>query len=204
MTTTANPTPSQADGGTQSRPEAGSEGTASLDALLQEFEGKKPETKSAPVNPGALRELQPVIDFAKSEMTERQNKALQDDIASAVKTVKEADEAKEIPDKLIRGLLEVRATDDPSFRNAFVNRHRDPGTWKTKLGEARNDIAAELKGLPTSTVQSDVIAARASISGQTRQPESDRPKHDPVKMLRMSEQDFQAVVQDEIARSARQ
>jgi hypothetical protein len=202
MTQTANPTPSQADGGTTSRPEAGSEGTASLDALLQEFEGKKPEAKPAPDISGALRQLQPVIDFAQTEMTTRRNEVLKEDIATAIKSVKEADEAKEIPDRVIRGLLEVRATDDPSFREAWGNRHRDPETWKTKLADARKDIAAEVKGLTASTVQSDVIAARASISGTARQPESG-PKYDPVKLLRMSDQEFASVVAEAKAQSAR-
>jgi hypothetical protein len=201
MTQTANPTPSQADGGTQSRTEAGSEGTASLDSLLAEFEGKTP-TKAAPDISGALRKLQPVIDFAETEMTTRRQDALTKDIEAAVKTVKEADEAKDMPDRLIRGLLEVRATDDPSFREAFANRHRDPKTWTAKLGEAKTDIAGELKKLPTSNVQSDVIAARASIAGTARQPEPG-PKHDPVKLMRMSDQEFNGVVQEAIAQAAR-
>ena len=70
-----------------------------LNALLDEFKNAN-DSKSS-------KELQPVIEFAKSEMTRKQQESLDGDIANAVEVIQGADDSlKEVNPKLIQGLME--------------------------------------------------------------------------------------------------
>lgn len=184
----------------------GTAGAADFDAILREYtEGTKPETKAGDVSK-VLGELKPVIAFAQTELTKRHEDAQKADIDDAIKFVKEDEGIKDvdIPAKLIRGMLEAYALEDPSFADAFANRAKDKAGWQAKLADARKSVAGELKALnPAARVSSDVVAARAAVSGESATPPPREGEPSAEDMFRMSERDFQAYVAKSLARSPR-
>ena len=190
-------TPNTANGGTPARAETGSAG-ADLDGLLNEFENPQPGSKPAADTPSVVKALQPVIEFATTEMNTRAKTALDNDIKAAMSFVQEDEAAKAIPPKFVRGFLEAHAAEDETFAKAFQNRQKDPATWQKKLGEAKGSFLAELKGLPGNMVKTDVEAARAAISGRT-EPVGETAMPSASELMRMSQQDYDAFVQKQIA-----
>lgn len=159
-------------------------GTADLDALLGEYQPGKPDK-----TPDVLKQLAPVITFAQTEMANRAKEGLTKDLAAAIGFVKQEEGIQAIPDRIVRGMLEVHAAEDPSFAQAFENRGKDQKAWQAKLTEARTAVANELRQLnPNTRVSSDVLAARAAISGQTPQPPES--KHDAKALFAMTDQDY--------------
>lgn len=188
---TADAAPNGAGGGSAA-------GTADLDSLLGEFQAKPQTTPT----PDVLKQLAPVISFAQTEMANRAEEGLKKDLAAAIGFVKEDEAVKGIPDKLVRGMLEVHAVEDPSFARAFENRAKDQKAWQAKLAEAKTAVVAELKGLnPTSRVSSDVLAARASVAGQSSTPPDSA--FDPVAAFNMSDQAWKQHMDAEIAKARR-
>jgi hypothetical protein len=188
---TADAAPNGAGGGSAA-------GTADLDGLLNEFTAKPDKTPT----PDVLKQLAPVIDFAQTEMANRAKEGLNKDLAAAIGFVKEDEAAKAFPDKVVRGLLEVHAAEDPSFAKAFENRSKDQKAWQAKLAEARTAVAAELKTIsPNGRVSSDVLAARAAISGSSSTPGDS--KVDATALFAMSDQDYQRHLESEFAKARR-
>jgi hypothetical protein len=186
---TADAAPNGAGGGSAA-------GTADLDALLGTYQPGKTD------KPDPLKDLEPVITFAKTEMANRANEALAKDLKSAVDFVKDDEATKVISDKVVRGLLEVHAAENEAFAAAFKNKARDPGTWQAKLAEAKTAVQAELKQLsPTTRVSSDVLAARASVAGSSSTtPDS---AFNPVDAFSWSDQQWKRHVDAEIAKARR-
>lgn len=157
--------PNTTDGGAAPRAEA-SQAESELDKLLKGFdEGTKPEKPTEP-NVKLVKELEPVINFAKSRMESEQVAAYQADVEKATKFLKGLDETKDVPDRIVRGFLKDYADDDQSFANAFRSRRTDPKGWDAKLTEAQKAFAEELKALPLNRVKTDITAARAAVSGE--------------------------------------
>jgi hypothetical protein len=196
MTTTE--APNTSDGAPSGRTENGSAGT-DLDKLLSEFESPNPGIQPR-AEATVLKALKPVIDFADAEMTTRAKAALDGDIAKAVDFVKE--EAKDIPPRLVRGFLEGYAAENQAFRHAFENRHTDPNTWQTKLGEARGEFVKEIGSLPGNTVKSDVEAARAAIAGRS-EPIGDKPELSAAELVAMPQHEFDALWKKQAAANAK-
>ena len=203
--TTETPTNSpQADGGASPRTEAGSAGTETLDALLNEFGKAKDGTTPAAV----LKAVAPVIDYVNAEKAEKAHLKVANAVKEAVAFVKKADEAKDVPDDLVQGILEVRAGKDPSFKQAFERQFQDPQTWAAKLNEARSDAAKLLKGWggereDGSRIASDVAAAKAAVSGDVPRNAGEAAPIDPVKAFRMPEQEWQRLKEELIAQAER-
>lgn len=192
-------TPNTANGGTPSRTETGSAGT-DLDGLLREFDTPNPGPK--PDTTHVVKALQPVIEFAQTEMNTRAKAAHDGDIKKAVEFVQEEESVKAIPPKVIRGLLEVHAAENPDFAEAFKNRQTDPATWQKQLGTARTAVLGELKSLPGNAVKTDIEAARAAVAGRA-EPAGDRTAPSPIELMNMSPRDYEAYVSKQIAANPR-
>lgn len=189
--------------GAQAPSESGKDGPANLDALLSEFDSQagKPETKQGDPTKGLLATLKPVIQFAETEMANRVQAETQTTIKSAIDFVKkDAAEIEGVPDKVIRGLLGTYADEDGDFRSAFVGRHQNPGTWQSKLTEVRSKILADLKPMSESRVTSDIVAARASISGASST-KADAPKVTPDKAFAMTGREWDAFIREQMVRT---
>lgn len=197
---TDNPTTSDASVQTGAEPKAS--GTA-LDALLAEFSAKTGKPENLPTN-GAERvlgELKPVIDYARTQQ-EREVKAdIDKTIGDAIKFVKEDEALAGLPDKVIRGLLHDYAGEKDQFQTAFLNRHKDAAAWQAALKEARTWAAADLKPAASNQdrVASDVLAARASISGVSQTKADARQMPSPTAQLRMSDQEWNAFLEGQYA-----
>lgn len=179
-------------------PAEGSSAGTDLDHLLAEYEAPTPAPKPQP----DLSKLQPVIDYAAQELTNKANERVQTDVKSAVEFVKEAEGGADIPDKLARGFLEAKASDDPSFKKAFENRQNDPNAWQSALSGAQSEFAEEIKGLPSNNIKSDAEAARAAVAGDV-EPQGDSDELSPKEMAKMSDQDFDALMEEQIAEAER-
>ena len=135
-----------------------------LNALLDEF-------KNANDSKGS-KELQPVIEFAKSEMTRKQQESLDGDIANAVEVIQGADDSlKEVNPKLIQGLMETYAREDKSFVEAFEKRGENPKAWQNALIEGSKfavDLLSDLRGGD----RDDIEAAKAAVDGTSTDPAS--------------------------------
>lgn len=190
-------TPNPADGAT---PASGGRaaGTADFDALLAEYtQGTKPEPK-ADVSK-VLDGLKPVIEFANTELSNRHNEALKKDLNAAIEFVKEEEAAKDIPPTVVRGMLELYASEHEEFAKAFQNRSKDKATWQAQLAEARKYAVTELKGLsPSTRVASDVAAARAAVSGEASKPPPKGDGPTPQQMLQMPEREWRALIASQL------
>lgn len=176
-------------------------GTGDLDSLLSEFGAAGTPDKSPTAD--VLKQLEPVIKFARTELETRQTEGLKKDLQSAIGFVKEDEAIKAYPDKLVRGMLEAYAAEDESFAQAFANRAKDQAAWQAKLAEARTSLSSEFKTLNgSSTVSSDVLAARAAVTGAVSQPSGDQ-KHDATALFALSDQDYQKVIAAEAAKARR-
>lgn len=165
--------------------------TSDLDSLLKDFETQKP-----------AEDLKPVLDFVKTEMAAKQQKTLDDDLTAATESLKKHEGLGKVPDKLLRGLMEAHALDDPSFVKAFENRGQDPKGWETALSQGA-EFATELLGkIPKDgNIRSDVEAAAAAVDGTSHEAprESELP---PVEeQMAMSDQAFDKLLQAEIRKS---
>ena len=184
--------------------ESATDGTADLEALLAEGEqlGRRKPEKQRDQASSLLAKFKPVIDFAEAEMTSRAVAETNTALKTAIDFVKSEEAIKDVPDKVIRGLLGAYADEDESVRTAFVGRKMNPGAWTSKLAEVRTKIVEELKPLSEKRVASDVLAARASISGETAT-KVEPSKVSPQKLYVMPKQEWDAFIQDQLAASGR-
>lgn len=191
----------ETDASPQGGEKGNSGGPANLDSLLKEFDsGSKPETKPDPVK-RVLTELAPVIEYAKSNAEKEQKADIDNTVKSAIQFLKEDEALKDIPDKVVRGLLYEYSGENESFRTAFLNRSSNPQAWKTALTEARKSAAVDLKPAAEDTkrIVSDTLAARAAISGGVPT-QGDAPKGPtPAQMMRMSEREWMDFTREQAA-----
>lgn len=193
--------PTETDTSPQGDGKGNSGGPANLDSLLKEFDsGSKPENAKPDPVKRVLTELAPVIEFAKSTAEEKQKADIDNTVKSAIQFLKEDEALKDIPDKVVRGLLYEYSGENEGFRTAFLNRSNNPQAWKAALTEARKSAAVDLKPAgDTTRVPSDVLAARAAISGGVST-QGDAPKGPtPAQMMRMSEREWQDFTRDQVA-----
>lgn len=184
-----------ANGEAQASTEARTDGPANLDALLKEFDQPgKPEKTQGDQTTRLLSTFKPVIEFAQTEMASRAQAETNKTIKAAIDFVKKEDATKDFPDKVIRGLLGTYADEDESFRTAFVGRHQNPGVWDSKLSEVRTKIMGDLKGYgqiaDNNRVTSDVLAARAAISGGSSTPAASTKGPSPQEKFQMSDREW--------------
>lgn len=175
----------------QGASEASTDGPANLDALLNEFEtpkASKPEKASAPLE--VLNKLKPVIQFAESRMAKEAKDEIDTSIKSAVDFVKEEEVIKDLPDTVVRAMLNSTVIENPKLLDAWNGRANDPKAWTSALAEARKIVTENLKPVVEKRVSSDINAARAAISGAAPT-QGEAPKGPtPNEMFRMSEREW--------------
>ncbi len=175
----------------QAGPESADSGKSELDSLLKEFDEKKPDVAKADV----FRDLAPVAEYAKAQMEKEQRDALKVDVDAAIGFMKEPEELKEFPTKLVRGFLVDRASEDPSFETAFNERGKNPAAWNSALEKAREDFVTEVKTLPINQVRTEVEAAKATVQGSSTELASiDGPSV--AEKIKMSDQRWKAYLDD--------
>lgn len=176
----------------------GTAGQSELDRLLSEYE-KAPDQK--PDTAKVVKSLEPVIQFAQAEMTGRARKVVEDDIQKALDFVYEAEGAKGVPKRIVRGYMEAYAGENPDFVQAFMGREQNRKTWENALSGAREAFLKDFKEIPGNTVRTDVEAARAAVTGAV-QP-SEPAKVSPGELMSMSDVDYRKLVMREIAKNER-
>jgi len=149
-----------------------------LDALLKEFEAGV-ETEPS-VNEGndidvfdddepLTRKQVEELLLKRSSEADYARKA-QDDILSAVNTVKgELD----IPDKWVRGILEMEAMEDKRFANAFAMRDSKPDAWNKILKAKSKELQAKFGKKEEKNIADDVNAAVHSATEKAPEPKEE-------------------------------
>ena len=153
--------------------------------LLNEFE------KSTANQPVAtlLKELQPVVEYARDELSAKAEARVEGDLKDAVTYLKDDDQAKTIPDKFVQGYLRQFSVDNPEVAQAWENRRTNPNEWKAKLKDAKNAFLEEVKGLPANTVRTELEVAAASVRNQSTAP-GQPEKYTAQQMMNMPERQW--------------
>ena len=143
-----------------------------LTDLLNEFDRPPGGTSATKTTDPTLERLKPVIDFATGEMQAKRFESIKKDVDSAMTFMAEAPELKEVPKRVIRGLMEGWGAENAALKEAFENREADPAAFKKVLEDCRAAIIEDWKGLPGNKVRSDVEAAVAAVRGTSTSPTS--------------------------------
>ena len=201
-TATATPAPQGADQAatTQGAPQGGAATKADdLDSLLKEFEtpatptdgngsDKPADGKGEKLTPDRLAK---VVDFVETQANRTAAAEVKADIDSAVATVKKNDGLKHLPDELVREMLEGSAAADSRLRNAWLQRHQNPGAWTKVLEGWATKKADAFKQLADPKLTADREAVTAAVRGQgaTQTQQLDKS---PQEVHAMSDQEFRA------------
>jgi len=142
----------------------------SLDELLNEYEQgteAKPEQKDAePDKKAPDPQMSEVLDFVREAQAER----TQSDIAKAVQTAKDGNEALSVlGDTVVRRYLEFEAAEDPRVQKAWVSRNSNPDGWNRVLKGLGDKLAKEIQAQPDQQLTNDREAARTSVRGSSTQ-----------------------------------
>ncbi|KKN09161.1 hypothetical protein LCGC14_1049440 [marine sediment metagenome] len=192
-----------ADGVQEDGTEASPSEAPELESLLKEYEGgtetpvttePKAETKPEPT-PNAdisnfAKAVKPVVDYVNEVKAEKQQERFDADLKGIMTFFSEADELKELPDKLKRGFLEAHAQEDPDFKTAFENRAKNPKAWETARESARDAFTELVAELPNSQVRTDVEAAKAAVDGTSEDKPASEEGPSPVKKMAMSDYEW--------------
>lgn len=152
-----------------------------LEALLSEFDGQLSNEPSGNEDsadsshtpdddePLTRKDIDKLFEAREREASYK--KQADDDISSAVSTVKgELD----IPDKWVRGILEMEALEDPRFATAFTARHDKPDAWNKILKAKSKEVSGYFQAQESSKkVADDVNAAVHSATTKAPQPKDD-------------------------------
>ena len=175
-----------------------------LDSLIKEYEGatSTPDTITVDSKPAVIpptepthdpgigklaKAIQPVVDYVNQEKTQKQQGRFAAEVKDVLDFFSEADELKELPDKLKRGVLEAHAQEDSEFKAAFDNRVKAPKAWETARESARDAFTELASKLPNSKVRSDVEAAHAAVDGTTEDKPASEEGPSPEEKMRMSD-----------------
>lgn len=170
-----------------------------LAALVRQYEQETGDGDRAAL----LKSLQPVVDFAKGEMSSREQAAVEEAIDQAYKFVTDDDSLKGLNKTVVRGFLEAYGVENPDFSEAFRNQKKNPGAWKSELGKGREWVKKQFEGLiKKSDMRSDLEAAKAAVAGTSTE-EPEKEKVDPAKLFAMSDSAFNQHVAAEIAKASR-
>ena len=140
---------------------------AELESLLSEYDNGTETSKPMPnAEIGKFaRAIQPVVDYVNQDRVQKQQEQINADLKGILDFFSEADELKDLPEKMKRGFLEVHAQETTEFKTAFENRAKDPKVWETAREAAREAFTEMVSELPGSKVRTDVAAALASVDG---------------------------------------
>lgn len=164
------------------------ESASDLETLIREFRGGEPkDTPSA----GILKDLAPVIDYARQELGRQSKEKIDKTIDDTISFITSIDGSKGWPKRLVRGFLEAYAIESPEFKKAFDERDENAAGWNAALEKARTVFLEDLKGVPGSSVRSDVEAATAAVRGTSAQG-TQSPEISATSLFAMSDVDFEA------------
>lgn len=162
-----------------------------LNQLLQQF-----ETSAAPKATAidVLKAFQPTIEWVDQQRIAQQTQAVQNDVSSSVKSVKESLKlGDEFPDDLVRGYLYDHANQDKDFAAAWDNRSESPDAWKSQLGKATESFKSIVGKLPGNSVRTDLEAATAAVRNVSTAPQPAPSEAEYVRQLRrMSDRELEA------------
>lgn len=144
-----------------------------LDTLLAQYqEGHEEPKKDLPPK---SEQSDPVYQWAEQQMRERDKEATNQAITEAVKTVK-TESGISLPDKMVRGYLELMAVEDPRISQAFAQRSQNPDQWGRVLKAAAKKLTIEMGETPDSKLTSDrntvESAVRSASTAKSTQSES--------------------------------
>ena len=147
-----------------------------LDSLLNEYEEATQPKQAEPQQQSETKEL---LDYFKGQREADYAKQIDDDLKSAVDTVKEA--LGELPvkpsDRALRGILNEMAVEDPRLKNAFEKRHENPQAWGKVLKSAAKAIQEDFSYDPNLTEDREAVAA-AVKSASTATEADDQYTHE--------------------------
>jgi len=156
------------------------------DPLLAEFDRETTTRQPASIP----QELLPVIRFAEQKMVQEVKADIDEEVKSAIGTLKGQEEFKDVPDRIARGFLESYAQENPDFKKAYNDRKSNPKGWASAKEEAGKVWSEDMKGWGGQTVRSDVEAARASVRGTSSAPPPPTRQKSTAELNKMSDHDF--------------
>jgi hypothetical protein len=144
-----------------------------------------------------LKAVQPAVDYVNEVKAEKQQAQFDGEVKDVLDFFSEADELKELPDKLKRGFLEAHAQEDLEFKTAFDNRAKAPKAWEAAKETARDAFTELVSDLPGSKVRSDVEAAHAAVDGTTEDKPASEEGPSPEQKAQMSDFEWRKYTQDQ-------
>ena len=147
-----------------------------LGTLLKEFD-KATIGKTTGHVDSLVKKLEPVINFASTRMAAEAADEAKNTVEAAITFMREPDELKGLPKRLVRGFLHDWASENPDFAEAFERSKKDPKAWKRHLAEAREAFREEATGLAKPQAEEaktngrdDAAAAAAAVKGASAKP----------------------------------
>lgn len=157
-----------------------------LDKLLE-------EAKTTPeIDANTIKSInEKLITIEASMKSDRENKT-QEDVNKAVDALRQKvpEAFRGLPNfsaSALEGILMDHAQSNETFKNAFLNRHKDAGAWDKALGGFSEEYAKGFESLPDLNATEDREAALASANRETK-PADD--EFDEKAISTMSTEDF--------------
>ena len=176
----------KADGQATPAPEAGGAPEKSVDDLLKEFDAKTtPEPTPEPKSEESDDRLNKVLDYVETKAAEEATERFQTDVSEAVKiAIGDSD----LDPDLVEGQIHKRANVDPTFRNAWMQRHQQPEQWKSLCQAFGREMAGKRKSNVDQSVTDDRAAVAAAVRSQSTKPAEAPPSRKDIR--KMSDAEF--------------
>lgn len=189
----------KADGGAADS-KAPASADSDIDRLISEFDTAKAAGAESRVDLNQVKPLldaiKPIATFAQAKMREERQTAEKESVGKAVSFVKAGDDLKDVPDRLVKGYLQDRYVEDNEFRTAYDNRAEKPSAWQSELEKAKTEFTTDIKSMTTTSLRSDVEAAKAAVKGAARPNTAETKEVESKKLFAMSDVEFRAYKQD--------
>jgi len=154
--------------------EGAAESEKSLEELLKEFpEDETPAKQEPQADEKPNSDLESRL--ARIEAAEFK-KELDTAIGQTVDVLIDAEGYEKTPKRIARGFLHALAEENPAFQRAFQNRQQNPEAWKRSMNWAAKEFRKDYAPSGDDTL-GDIAAAKASIRGQSEQPERPSGKY---------------------------
>ena len=151
----------------------------SVDDLLNEFNAPEPDPGQTPTpsqTPDISKEK--ILELIERDEARTQKERLESTnkgISSSVSMVKEylEESGVEATDKVINGLMQAHALEDPRFNQAFMNRDANPQAWGKVLSAFAKDVVAKELG---QTIDPSVTANKQQLRNAMKGSQSVNPQ----------------------------
>lgn len=173
-------------------PEGSSEadGAQDLDSLLKEFDQDEPtsategkSSSSEEINQNDLKEL---LSYVKEDRENKIRDTAAKNLEETISSIK-GEDMKNVPDKIVKGLLFATAEDNPKFLAAYQNRKSNPDAWKKVEKSLQKDLKSMLDGLSDKSEEKRKRVADAVLNAK-----SESSDVTPESLSQMSSKDFAA------------